>query len=94
MTSLSSTSIKELIVRRYPEPFRQRGLVAATVPENFDLLLEGVIDSLGLMELISEIEREFAITVDLEGLDADKLTLVGPLADYISKTAKPPGAGA
>jgi acyl carrier protein len=57
------------------------------LPDDFDFLLSGVIDSFGILEMISAIEQEFQIQVDLALLDAEDITRIGPLARYIATTA-------
>ena len=60
----------------------------AELPDDFDLLLAGVIDSFGILEMIGAIENEFQIQLDLGLLDAEDITRIGPLARYIAKNAK------
>jgi acyl carrier protein len=55
------------------------------LPDDFDFLLSGVIDSFGILEMISAIEDEFRIQLDLALLDAEDLTRIGPLAQYIAE---------
>ena len=57
------------------------------IPDDFDLLLSGVIDSFGILEMISAIEDEFQIRLDLALLDAEDITRIGPLARYIAESA-------
>jgi acyl carrier protein len=57
------------------------------IPDDFDLLLNGVIDSFGILEMISAIEEEFRIQLDLALLDAEDITRIGPLARYIAESA-------
>ena len=59
------------------------------LPDDFDLLLSGVIDSFGILEMISAIEDEFRIRLDLALLDAEDITRMGPLARYIAENPKP-----
>jgi acyl carrier protein len=61
----------------------------ADVPSSFDLLLEGVIDSFGVIELITQLEQRFGVEFDLDGLDVDDLTRVGPLSEYVAQLAAP-----
>jgi len=55
------------------------------IPDDFDFLLSGVIDSVGLLEMVSAIEDEFRIQLDLALLDAEDITKIGPLARYIAE---------
>ena len=60
------------------------------LPDDFDLLLSGVIDSFGILEMISAIEKEFRIQLDLAALDAEEITVLGPLSRYVAEIAKAP----
>jgi acyl carrier protein len=60
----------------------------AEVPDNFDFLLNGVIDSFGILEMISSIEDEFCIRLDLAALDAEQITILGPLSRYVAENGK------
>ena len=59
----------------------------ADVPDDFDFLLSGVIDSFGILEMITAIENEFQIQLDLSLLDAENITRIGPLTRYIASNA-------
>ena len=49
-----------------------------------DLLKEGVVDSLGVIEMISAVEKHFDTSIDFEGLPAEEFTILGPLCRYIA----------
>ncbi len=56
------------------------------VPEpDTDLLETGTLDSLGLVELLLQLERRFGVKVDLEGLDFDHLRSVASIADFVAR---------
>ena len=49
-------------------------------------MLAGIIDSIGLIKLISAIEERFGVEVDFEDMDTDDITVIGPLCDrYIEE---------
>lgn len=52
--------------------------------DNCDLLLSGLIDSLGLMELLSAIQEYSGRDIDFDALDPELITIVGPLCDFVS----------
>ena len=60
----------------------------AQLPDNFDFLLSGVIDSFGILEMVSSIEDEFRIQLDMATLDAEQITILGPLSVYVAENAK------
>lgn len=78
---------REVILGAVSPGLRAKGLAADEVADDFDLLLEGAIDSFGLVELIGMLEERFGITVELEKLDPDEVTLVGPLSRYVATEA-------
>lgn len=89
MNKCSPEAIREFIIRRFAAQFQAAKIDPQTVADDFDLLVRGVVDSLGVMQLISEIEDEFKIEVDMEAMDVDQLTVVGPLCRYVAQAAKP-----
>jgi len=48
-----------------------------------------VIDSFGILEMVSSIEDEFHIQLDIATLDAEQITMLGPLSQYAAENAKP-----
>jgi acyl carrier protein len=53
--------------------------------DDCDLLLSGMIDSLGLFELMSAIQQHCHQEIDFEALDPEQFTVVGPLCRYVSE---------
>jgi acyl carrier protein len=59
------------------------------VPDSFDFFLSGVIDSFGILEMVGSIEDEFRVQLDMATLDAEQITILGPLSQYVAENAKP-----
>jgi acyl carrier protein len=53
--------------------------------DDCDLLLSGMIDSLGLLDLMTAIQEHCQHEIDFEALDPEQLTVVGPLCRYVSE---------
>ena len=53
--------------------------------DDCDLLLSGMIDSLGLLDLMTAIQEHCQREIDFEALDPEQLTVVGPLCRYVSE---------
>jgi acyl carrier protein len=53
--------------------------------DDCDLLLSGMIDSLGLLDLMTAIQEHCKREIDFEALDPEQLTVVGPLCRYVSE---------
>jgi acyl carrier protein len=85
--SATAEAVREAILDRVAEPLAAKGLTPSDVPPSFDLLLEGVIDSFGVVEMIVMLEQRFAVEFDLDDLPADDLTNVDALAKYIERKA-------
>jgi len=85
---IAPDSVREFLLDRYSESITAMRLDVAQLPDDFDLLLSGIIDSFGILEMISAIESEFQIQLDLALLDAEDITRLGPLARYVSAIAK------
>lgn len=53
--------------------------------DDCDLLLSGMIDSIGLLELVGAIQEFAGREIDFEALDPEQMTIVGPLCKFISE---------
>jgi acyl carrier protein len=80
----TAADVQQFILGRIDDPLRAKGLGAADVPDSFDLLLEGVIDSFGIVELIGELEERYGLEFEFDELDPDDLTRIGPLSSYVA----------
>ena len=89
MKEFAEADIRQFLVDKYREPIEAIGLVPEALTDDFDFLVSGVIDSFGILEIISAIEQEFQIQLDLATLDAEDITRIGPLSPYIAKNANP-----
>jgi len=88
MKDVTPSNIRQFLLVKYFEPIEALGLTPADLPDDFDLLLSGVIDSFGILEMISTIEEEFQVELDLAALDAEQITIVGPLSRFVASNAK------
>ena len=87
MKDVTTENVRKFLLTRYSEPITAMQLNLTELPDDFDFLLTGVIDSFGILEMISAIEDEFRIRLDLALLDAEDITRIGPLARYIAENA-------
>jgi acyl carrier protein len=56
----------------------------ATLPDDFDLRINGVIDSLGFLELVTALEDNLGVALDLGDMPPDELTVLGPLSRAVA----------
>jgi acyl carrier protein len=82
---ITATEVQQFILGRIDDPLQAKGVAAAEVPNSFDLLLEGVIDSFGIVELIGALEERYGLEFDFDELAPDDLTRIGPLSSYVAQ---------
>ena len=85
MEPSTAGEVRDVILERVAEQLAARGLTPSDVPPAFDLLLEGVIDSFGVVEMIMMLEQRYSIEFDFDELPTDDLTKIGPLAAYVDR---------
>lgn len=85
MARTTAEAVHEAILERLDGQLAAKGLTPSDVPPSFDLLLEGVIDSFGVVEIIVLLEKRFGIEFDFDELPADDLTRIGPLSEYVER---------
>jgi acyl carrier protein len=89
MTTVDLENVKQFLLSKYAAQINAMGLNSGEISDDFDFFLRGVIDSLGILEMISSVEDEFNVRLDLAGLDAEQLTILGPFSRYVAETAQP-----
>lgn len=87
MSDITPEGVRNFLLRKYSEPIKGVGLDPGELPDNFDFLVSGVIDSFGILEMIGSLEDEFLIQVDMGALDAEQITLLGPLSRFVAEHA-------
>ena len=89
MTAISAEQIRQFLLARYAKSIESLGFASNQIPDDFDFLVAGVIDSFGILEMIGAIEDEFGIRIDMAALDAEAISILGPLSNYVAQTARP-----
>ena len=56
----------------------------ADLGDDCDLLLSGLIDSLGLLELTAALDDYCGLDLDFESLEPERMTIVGPLCEFVA----------
>ena len=85
MPDISAGHVRGFLLDHFSERLSAAGFAAQEVPDDFDLLTKGIIDSFGIMELISAVEERFSVAIDFERLPLEDLTVIGPFARYVSE---------
>jgi hypothetical protein len=61
MTKITSDQVRQFLLMKYGRSIRELKLDPPEIRESFDFLVSGVIDSFGILEMVSSIEDEFRI---------------------------------
>jgi len=89
MSEYSSKALRDFLQSHLSENLAAQG---RDFPDDFgdtcDLLLSGLIDSLGLLELMTAIQEHCGREIDFDALDPEQMTIVGPLCDFVSDQMK------
>jgi len=86
MTSVTAHDIRKFLVDYLSGKLKSNGSTACEdLPEDCDILLAGMIDSLGLLELVGAIQEFTGVEIDFEALDPEQMTIVGPLCKFVSE---------
>jgi acyl carrier protein len=64
--------------------------VPEVLPDDCDLMLAGMIDSMGILELLTALNEHFGVEIDFEGLEPESMTVVGPLCRFVSEQISKP----
>lgn len=88
MKKITPDEVRQFLLVKYARSIRDLGLDPAEIPDSFDFLLSGVIDSFGILEMISSIQDKFRIHLDLATLDAEQITILGPLSRFVAENGK------
>ena len=88
MIAPSAAEVRALVASHVASSLAAKRLEPDDLLDSFDLLVEGVIDSFGIVELILKIEQSFGFEVDFADLEIDDLTRIGPLSRYVEERGR------
>jgi len=89
MSLITAEAVKNFLLKKYESALRDHGMTRDQVPDDFDLFAEGIIDSLGVLNMVSEVEKGFGVKLDMEQMDAEQLTIIGPFCRYAAENSNP-----
>jgi acyl carrier protein len=85
MNAVTPDAVQDFLREYVAKYLRGQGReVPEDLPDDCDLLLSGYVDSLGLLELMTAIQDHFGSEIDFDQLDAEQMTIVGPLRRFIA----------
>ncbi len=87
MSAITDQTIRAFVLAELVDPLDEAGIDPATAPDDLDLIETGLVDSFGLLEILTAVEAEFDLEVDYEAIDPDELTRLGPLCAFVAAQA-------
>jgi acyl carrier protein len=76
--------VKGAILASLGSALQAHGFTPEAVPDDFDLRGAGLVDSLGFLRLLVDLEQRLAVPIDLSALDPERLTHLGALSRHIA----------
>jgi acyl carrier protein len=85
MSAVTRSDVHAFLARYLDERLREQGRISPeSYSADYDLLLSGVVDSLGFVEMIAATAEHFSREIDLTSLDPEKMTIIGHLSVFIA----------
>jgi acyl carrier protein len=94
MSAPSAADVRAFVVEHVEDRLRSAGLDPATAPDDTDLLASGIVDSLGVLELMTSVSERFGLDDDWEDYDPDDILVLGPFCRYVERQAADGGLAA
>ena len=86
MNSATPDEIRVFVADFLNQKLKDREKVPLSdLPDDYDVLQSGVLDSLAFVEMMMTAGEHFAGEIDFESLDPEKMTVVGPLCIFVSE---------
>jgi len=85
--NLTEDAVHHFLLDYFSAIIAANGLRPQDLADDFDLLKAGIVDSLGVIEMISAVEEYFNITVDFEALDPGELAVLGAFSRFVAENA-------
>jgi acyl carrier protein len=82
---MTPENVRLFLIRYLEDKLRVRGERIENLPDDCDLLLDGLIDSFDLLQLIAAFGERYGRNIDFDGLSPEEMTIVGPLCQYVSR---------
>ena len=92
MTRSSAADVRSMILMCVEAALDAQGLTAGELTDDVDLRAAGLVDSLGFVQLLADMEGRLGYAIDLADMDPEELTVLGPLAAHIAQNGadRPP----
>jgi acyl carrier protein len=83
----NEADVRAFVFDQLAARFDEAGITAEDVRDETDLLAGGIVDSLGVLELIAMVSDRFGVEDEWDDYDPDQLLVVGPFCRYVAEKA-------
>lgn len=77
--------VRAAILEALAGPLAALGMTGEAIPDDLDIIQNGLVDSLGLVTLLTELEDRFGLQLDYDDLPIEDLTRIGPLSRHVAR---------
>lgn len=83
--NISESDVRSFLVAYISNKLEAHGRkIENGLPDDYDFLLSGAIDSLGILKLIMELKEHFGVSIDFEEIDPEKMTIVKYFCNFVA----------
>lgn len=87
MSLISAEDVKTYVLNYLLERTTTRDFEGMRIDDAFDFLGAGIIDSLGVLDMIAAMEKHFQIRVDFDLMDPEEFTALKSFSCYVAESA-------
>ncbi len=85
MNSVEYDDVRDFLLVFLSRKLEEQGrTLPDDLTDDYDLLLSGLLDSLGLLEMIAALQQQFGSDIDFESLDPEQISIIGPLCRFVA----------
>ena len=81
---VTKDQVRTFLIQRFQDKLTASGIDLAAVPADLDLYREGIIDSLGMLEMIMALHDNFGAKLDYVNMPPEDLTNIDKLAGHVA----------
>jgi acyl carrier protein len=82
MSETDEAEIREFLLEQLMDRLQVAGMAPEDVDDSTDLLADGIVDSLGVLELVTVVSDRFGVEDDWQDFDPELFLVVGPFCRY------------
>jgi acyl carrier protein len=83
-----NAEIRAYVLEQVRERLDAAGLDPAEVGDDTDLLADGVLDSLEVLELMAAVGDRYGLEGDWEDYDPEEILVIGPFCRYVQQNMR------